>query len=118
MRIRRWMVIMLLVGGLTGTALADTPGRASGPAVELVALQLSLQVLGYDPGPIDGRGGPRTLAALGAYAQDRGIALNQTTVGFVVALIQAEIQEKLPMTRDVGGASPHGTLRRLPVHEW
>ena len=61
----------------------------------MVTLQVSLRVLGYDPGPIDGVGGPRTLMALVSYAQDRGITLNQASVDIVMALLHAELYEKL-----------------------
>jgi peptidoglycan hydrolase-like protein with peptidoglycan-binding domain len=76
MTIWRGLVVLILVGGWLGTSVAATAVRPSPPTPPIVALQVGLRVLGYDPGAIDGFWGPRTLAALAAYGQDRGIVLN------------------------------------------
>jgi peptidoglycan hydrolase-like protein with peptidoglycan-binding domain len=72
----RCMILLLLVGGLTGNALAEAAPSRPSPLVAVVAIQVQLRTLGYDPGPIDGRAGRRTIAALTAYAKDRGIVVN------------------------------------------
>jgi hypothetical protein len=121
MIIQRWIAAVLLVGGLTGSVLADAAAQPPRPEVAIMAMQVSLQVLGYDPGPIDGLGGRRTVAALATYAQDRGITLNQVTVNLAVALLRAEVHEKLLNagdTKDPGVAIPQGNLQTLPVYRW
>jgi hypothetical protein len=118
---QRWIAVVLLVGGLTGSVLIDAAAQPPRPEVAIMAVQVSLQVLGYDPGPIDGLGGRRTVAALAAYAQDRGIALNQVTVNLAVALLRSEVHEKLLNagdTKDPGKAIPEGNLQMLPVYRW
>ena len=121
MIIQRWIAVVLLVGGLTGSLLADAAAQPPRPEVAIIAVQVSLQMLGYDPGPIDGLGGRRTVTALAAYAQDRGIALNQATVNLAVALLRSEVREKLLNagdTKDPGTAFPQGNLQMLPVYRW
>lgn len=41
-------------------------------------IQASLVERGYDPGPVDGRSGPRTRAAIGAYQRDNGLLVDST----------------------------------------
>jgi peptidoglycan hydrolase-like protein with peptidoglycan-binding domain len=83
MILRRWTILLLLVGGLTGSPLAEAASSRPSPLVAVVAIQVQLRTLGYDPGPIDGRGGRRTIAALTAYTKDRGIVLNQAKARWV-----------------------------------
>jgi hypothetical protein len=121
MTIRQWIAVVLLVGGLTGSILADAAAQSQRPAVEIMALQVSLHALGYNPGPIDGLGGRRTVAALAAYAEDRGITLNQVTVNLAVALLHTEVQEKFPSAgeaKDLGPMLPQKDLQMLPVYRW
>lgn len=39
-------------------------------------IQSALVERGYDPGPVDGRSGPRTRAAIGAYQRDNGLLVD------------------------------------------
>jgi len=41
-------------------------------------IQSALAQRGYDPGPVDGRSGPRTRAAIGAYQRDHGLFVDST----------------------------------------
>jgi peptidoglycan hydrolase-like protein with peptidoglycan-binding domain len=41
-------------------------------------IQSSLAQRGYDPGPVDGRAGPRTRAAIGAYQRDHGLFVDSS----------------------------------------
>ena len=41
-------------------------------------IQSALVERGYDPGPIDGRSGPRTRAAIAAYQRDHGLLVDST----------------------------------------
>jgi peptidoglycan hydrolase-like protein with peptidoglycan-binding domain len=79
-----------------------------------VTLQVYLRLVGYDPGPIDGLEGPRTYVALVSYAQDRGITLNQATVDVVMALLRAEVHEKLRNGGGRGNQLPRGLGRCSP----
>lgn len=121
MTMYRWMIFVLLVGGLTGNALAEASSSPPSPMVAIVAIQVQLRALGYDPGPIDGRGGRRTIGALAAYAKDRGIMLNQATVGTVVARLRAEAYVMLldgEAAEKSGISGPQGDLQVFPVNRW
>jgi len=41
-------------------------------------IQSALVDRGYDPGPVDGRSGPRTRAAIAAYQRDHGLLVDST----------------------------------------
>jgi hypothetical protein len=117
----RWMIFVLLVGGLTGNALAEAASYPPSPMVAIVPIQVQLRTLGYDPGPIDGRGGRRTIAALTAYAKDRRIVLNRATVGTVVARLRAEAYVMLldgETTEESGASGPQGDLQVIPIGRW
>ena len=61
--------------GGAGTAYADPTVRD---------IQAGLQRLGYSPGPVDGRFGPRTDAAIRRYQQDHGLPVDgQPTAGLL-----------------------------------
>ncbi|WP_395753447.1 peptidoglycan-binding protein [Prosthecobacter sp.] len=55
-------------------------------AADELAVQQALARLGYYQGPIDGRIGPQTLAAIARYQQDHGMSITQS---IVPALLQA-----------------------------
>jgi len=60
--------------GASGTTHAY---GSSDPAL-VRRIQSALVERGYDPGPIDGRPGPRTRAAIGAYQRDNGLLVDST----------------------------------------
>jgi peptidoglycan hydrolase-like protein with peptidoglycan-binding domain len=115
------MILLLLVGGLTGNALTEAASDPPSPMVAMVAIQVQLRALGYDPGPIDGRGGRRTIASLTAYAKDRRIVLNHATVGTVVARLRAEASVMLlegAATEESGASGPQEDLPVIPIGRW
>ncbi|HEY5598609.1 MAG TPA: peptidoglycan-binding domain-containing protein, partial [Kiloniellales bacterium] len=57
-------------------ASGASASSASNPVVRRI--QAALADRGYDPGPIDGRSGPRTRAAIGAYQRDHGLFVDST----------------------------------------
>ena len=121
MIMHRWMILLLLVGGLTGNALTEAASDQPSPMVTMVPIQVQLRALGYDPGPIDGRGGRRTIASLTAYAKDRRIVLNQATVGTVVARLRAEAYAMLldgEATEESGASGCQGDLKAFPINRW
>ena len=121
MIMHRWMILTLLVGGLTGNALTKAASSPPSPMVAIVAIQVQLRALGYDPGPIDGRGGRRTIAALTAYAKNRGIMFNEATVGTVVARLRAEAYAMLldgEATEESVAPGPHGDPQLFPINQW
>lgn len=114
MTVWRWLILTMVVGTLTGVALGGTAARPPDPSRGVVRIQLSLRILGYDPGPIDGLSGQRTIAALAAYAKDRRLVLNQATAELVVTLVAVEALEALRQAdqTDVPLRGP----RVLPLH--
>jgi hypothetical protein len=118
MTVRRWVILAMVVGQFTGIALAEAASQPSGPSPTIAFVQLSLRILGYDPGPIDGLSGRYTAAALTAYARDRRIVLNHATTELAVTLLAAEASEALrhvETTQEPLGAQRPGML---PVYQW
>lgn len=58
------------VDGITANQSTWLRGNSSGPAVE--ELQKKLAAAGFDPGPLDGQFGPKTLAAVRAFQAAKG----------------------------------------------
>jgi peptidoglycan hydrolase-like protein with peptidoglycan-binding domain len=121
MTIWRGLALLVLVGGWLGTSVAAVAIPQPRPTPRIVAVQVGLLVLGYDPGRVDGFWGNRTTAALAAYAQDRRITLNQTTMNLVLVLLHIEMLEEL---QTAGGeamseaARPGASPRMLPLRRW
>ena len=121
MIMHRWMILLLLIGGLIGNALTEAASDPPRPTVAMVAIQVQLRAVGYDPGPIDGRGGRRTIAALTAYAKDRRIVLNQATASTVMARLRAEASVMLlegEATEESGASGPQGDVQVIPIGRW
>jgi peptidoglycan hydrolase-like protein with peptidoglycan-binding domain len=118
MTMRRGLVLLIVLSGLMWTSMATAASRPSGPAPELVAVQVSLYVLGYNPGPIDGLGGPRTIAALTAYAEDRSIVLNQATLNLTLELLHLDTVEELRSAAGEEGSKTSSEPRLLPTQQW
>jgi hypothetical protein len=118
---QRWMILVLLVGGLTAHTLTETASDPPSPMVAVVPVQVQLRALGYDPSPIAGRGGRRTIGALTAYAEDQGIILNEATVGTVVARLRAEAYVMLlngEATEESVPPGPQGDPLVLSINRW
>lgn len=64
---------------LMAAALAAAPARAGDP--DIACVQQTLIDLGYNPGPVDGVLGARTLDTARAFASDRGLRLFALTAG-------------------------------------
>jgi hypothetical protein len=62
--------------GKSQNGSAQAASASSSPVVRRI--QSALAERGYDPGPIDGRSGPRTRAAIGAYQRDHGLFVDST----------------------------------------
>ncbi len=91
-----------VIGGVAGgaTGVLTTPshvdvgkpayrnGAASDPTVR--DIQAGLQRLGYNPGPADGRMGPKTAAAIRKYQQDNGMAADGQPSQAVLDSIRAK----------------------------
>ena len=115
----RGLAVLILVVGWLEAAVAAA--HSSRPTPPVVAVQVSLRVLGYDPGAIDGFWGRRTAAALAAYGQDRGIVLNQATLNLVLMLLRSETLEELRGDEGeaIGAeALPGSSPRMLPIGRW
>ena len=68
----RWTRHSARVHLAEGRLLVDPPALATG----LASIQRRLAELGYDPGPADGRAGPRTRAAIQAFQRARGLLVD------------------------------------------
>ena len=82
----RWTRHSARVHLAEGQLLVDPPALATG----LASIQRRLAELGYDPGPADGRAGPRTRTAIQAFQRARGLPADgepapalQTALGLV-----------------------------------
>jgi peptidoglycan hydrolase-like protein with peptidoglycan-binding domain len=62
--------------GKSQSGAATASSASSSPVVRRI--QAALAERGYDPGPVDGRSGPRTRAAIGAYQRDHGMFVDST----------------------------------------
>lgn len=119
MTTRQWTALAMLVLGFATASMARGVPQSLDPAQEVAMVQVSLTVLGYQPGPIDGLGGRRTVAALAAYAKDRGVVLNQATVNLVVALLHVETrQEILTPGEEEEGQPFTGVESTIPPLQW
>jgi peptidoglycan hydrolase-like protein with peptidoglycan-binding domain len=77
-------------GADTSTAPATGGSRAAAGGGNVEAIQTALKDKGYDPGPVDGRMGAKTRAALRAYQKKEGLAVTgnadaKTLAGLKVA---------------------------------
>ena len=92
-----------LIGGAAGaaTGVLTTPsqvnlgkpayhGGGSGGNATVRDIQAGLQRLGYNPGPADGRMGPKTSAAIRQYEQDNGMSVDGQPSQAVLNSIRAK----------------------------
>jgi hypothetical protein len=107
----------MVSGQLIGVALVEAAPRLSDPTPTVAFMQFALRILGYDPGPIDGLSGRRTIAALTTYAQERDIVLNRATAELVVTLLAAEATEVLDRSAPAGESIRAPQLKMLPVYQ-
>lgn len=70
------------------------------PSLDVRAAQLYLGYLGFNPGPVDGAAGPRTLRALHRFQASRGLPASDVMDGSTVARLIAE----LPSLSSAAGA--------------
>lgn len=63
------------------------------PQARRAGIQRLLARMGYDPGPIDGLDGPKTEAALAAFAADRGLAGDAGTLPDIFDRLLAALRE-------------------------
>ena len=97
-----------LLGLVMLMALAvPTPAEASRASTR--DLQEKLTLLGYEPGPIDGRVGPKTRAAIRAFQQDSDLAVD----GIVGPRTRAALDTAL----DMGGRRPVAANHQLDIYE-
>ncbi len=118
MAVKRWLILAIVVGQLAGIARVGAASPPAAPTHEVALVQLSLRVLGYDPGLIDGLSGPRTVAALAAFARDRQMVLNQATADLVITLLTVEVLEALRYAEQGKEQLPVQGPRKLPVGWW
>ena len=87
------------------------PGPAPDPAV-IESLQEDLRALGYDPGPVDGKLGPKTVSAIRAYQGNRGVADDGRVTASLVDSLRRDVASHRPARPlPVADSGP----RRAPV---
>jgi hypothetical protein len=118
MTVRHWLIITTVLGQLIGVAMVGAAPRPRSPSPAIAFMQLSLRVVGYDPGVIDGVNGRQTISALTAYAQDRRIVLNRATADLVGTLLAAEAVQTLRQLQPEEELLGARELEMLPVYQW
>lgn len=78
------------------------PQTNSTAADDVRRAQRLLQYLGYDPGPVDGRVGPRTRNAVIAFQTDRGVA----PTGVIDDVLLAQLESTPRLSEDENAATP------------
>jgi peptidoglycan hydrolase-like protein with peptidoglycan-binding domain len=92
-------------------------GQAGGPSPILpersvLELQQRLSALGFDPGPLNGRAGPSTEAAVRAFQQGRGLGVDGI-VGPLTEAALAEVPSRIEASTTHGG-DPNGERAQTP----
>jgi hypothetical protein len=65
--------------------------RAARPDREVASVQADLRALGYDPGPVDGILGARTVAAIRDYQRDMGLPVDGRPSATLIDSLRAEL---------------------------
>src|SRR4051794_18326260 len=127
----RWMLVAVAVAGLVALssparAVASEAGRSSTVLVRgagfdrpqgsepVKALQRRLRAVGSAPGPVDGRFGPLTEAAVRSFQHAQGLASD----GIVGPRTNRPLRARVALARGAGGGLPHGSgrVRSLQRH--
>ena len=97
---------LTLVATVVLCAATARAGDPMSPAQEIQALQSGLEILGHDPGPIDGLMGPLTRAAIAAFVDATGFAGD--AYGASPDLVNAVLTEVGPAMEASFGTDPTG----------
>lgn len=84
----------------TATSKSLTKPSQFSDLTAISRIQSYLQVLGYDPGPIDGVVGPKTSLAIRAFQQDAGIEPDGVASTTLLALLQIVIDSLMELVVD------------------
>ena len=101
------MRIVSVIAALVFGAATAQAGEPMTEGQEIQALQSALTILGYDPGKIDGRPGPRTDAAIAAFTDASGFVADDDDPQR--ALINAVLDATGPALIDAFGTDPTGS---------
>jgi peptidoglycan hydrolase-like protein with peptidoglycan-binding domain len=69
---------------------------------EVYQVQFMLELLGYDPGPLDGENGPRTTSAIRKFRLDNGLESEQFTSALLLQSLRASIAEQTSNSSSIG----------------
>jgi peptidoglycan hydrolase-like protein with peptidoglycan-binding domain len=123
-RTRLWLLVAVVVSALMVTwepapAVASDSGRTTvllargagfdraDGSVRVRTLQRRLRAASVDPGPVDGRFGPLTEAAVRRFQSARGLIAD----GIVGPRTGPALRAPVPLARGAGGNVPHGLGR-------
>ncbi len=81
-------------------------------------VQRDLKSLGYDPGPVDGRIGPRTRRAIETFQRDRGLQSDGKVSRSLASALQAEIQENMRKREAPQPRATEPAIAGIPRFVW
>jgi hypothetical protein len=78
---RCWALVSLRLGERYERVTASAPSKNLHGGGRVLGVQRRLRALGFDPGPLDGKMGPRTRKAIVAYQRARGLSADGRPTG-------------------------------------
>ena len=103
----RWYGVDVEESGPGPDAITETAGTSPEPVLQeadVNRVQTLLAELGYDPGPVDGRSGQRTVTAVKAFQQREGLNVDGRLTESLLAALVARAAEPTVENRDPGGS--------------
>jgi peptidoglycan hydrolase-like protein with peptidoglycan-binding domain len=103
----RWYGVDVEESGSRPDAITETAGTSPEPVLQeadVNRVQTLLAELGYDPGPVDGRSGQRTVTAVKAFQKRERLTVDGRLTESLLAALEARAAEPTVENRDPGGS--------------